>query len=87
MKKKLMIAVSAVLAASAGIFAYLNSESKADDLFSANVEALADEEIGGNYKICYSESVVKVGYTYYDCGPCTKVYDEKGRGRYSKCFK
>lgn len=61
--------------------------SKADDLFSANVEALADEEIGGNYKICYSESVVKVGYTYYDCGPCTKVYDEKGRGRYSKCFK
>ena len=44
MKKKFLIAASAVLAASAGVFAYLNSESKADDLFSANVEALADNE-------------------------------------------
>ena len=46
MKKKLLIVVSAVLAASAGIFAYLNSESKADDLFSANVEALTQWEDG-----------------------------------------
>ena len=43
-KKFFFIAVSAIVAVSAGIFAYLNSESKSDDMFSANVEALADNE-------------------------------------------
>ena len=36
--------MSAAVAVSAGIFAYLNSESRSDDMFSANVEALADNE-------------------------------------------
>ena len=43
-KKFFFIAVSAIVAVSAGIFAYLNSESKSDDMFSANVEALAEFE-------------------------------------------
>jgi len=54
--------------------------------FGFSFEAKTDVG-GGNYHICYSESRVKVGYTYYDCGNCpTKVYDEKGRGSVSKCF-
>ena len=43
-KKFFFIAVSAIVAVSAGIFVYLNSESRSDDMFSANVEALADNE-------------------------------------------
>ena len=43
-KKFFFIAVSAIVAVSAGIFAYLNSESKANEFFEANVEALADNE-------------------------------------------
>lgn len=46
MKKRFLIAASAIVAVSAGVFAYLNSESKADDLFSANVEALTQWEDG-----------------------------------------
>lgn len=42
MKKCLLIAVSAIVAVSAGVLAY--NGSKTDDLFSANVEALADNE-------------------------------------------
>lgn len=54
-----------------------------------NIEALASGEKtpSSQYNICYSESKVKVGYTYYNCGDCpTKVYDEQGKGRYTKCF-
>lgn len=40
-----------------------------------------------HYIICYSESKVVTGYTYYDCNSCKKVYDEKGKGGKSKCFK
>jgi hypothetical protein len=35
--------------------------------------------------VCYWESKVRTGYTYYDCGSCKKVYDEEGRGKASKC--
>lgn len=52
-----------------------------------NIEALAEEETGSNYVICYSESRVRKGYTYYDYGTCKKIYDERGKGAYSKCFK
>lgn len=55
-------------------------------MLNENVEALTAGESGGNYNICYSESKVVKGYTYYDCGNCQKVYDEKGKGNYSKCF-
>lgn len=76
----------ALLAAAVSASVYVNNgRNPMDDLFSANVEALARNE-GGNYKICYYESVVRVGYTYYDCGTCEKIYDEKGRGSISKCF-
>ena len=40
MRKKFLIAVSAIVAVSAGIFAYLNSGSKANEFFEANVEEL-----------------------------------------------
>ena len=43
-KNFFFIAVSAIVAVSAGIFAYLNSESKANEFFEANVEALAEFE-------------------------------------------
>ena len=56
-KKFFFIAVSAIVAVSAGIFAYLNSESKSDDMFSANVEALADNE-GGETVKCYCKTRV-----------------------------
>ena len=88
MKKKIILfaAGAVLLAASAITFASVNkSNDPMDDLFKANVEALARNE-SGNYRICYSESVVRKGYTYYDCGTCTKIYDEKGRGQYSKCW-
>ena len=88
MKKKIILfaAGAVLLAASAITFASVNkSNDPMDDLFKANVEALARNE-SANYRICYSESVVKVGYTYYDCGTCAKVYDEKGKGQYSKCW-
>ncbi len=45
------------------------------------------EEGAAKYNICYYESVVVKGRTYYDCGDCCdKVYDEKGKGHASKCF-
>ena len=40
MKKLIVVAVSAIVAVSAGIFAYLNSESKANEFFEANGEEL-----------------------------------------------
>ena len=91
MKKKIISSVFALaLLATAGwgVNKSMNSDANLSDLALANVEALAGDESGGsNYNICYSESRVKVGYTYYDCGDCpNKVYDEKGRGTYSKCF-
>lgn len=58
-----------------------------DSIFQANVEALANDESSAGYVICYHESTVKVGKTYYDCGTCEKVYDETGTGKYTKCFK
>ena len=52
-----------------------------------NVEALAgNDQSGSNYPVCYHKSKVKTGYTYYDCGSCEKVYDEKAKGAESKCF-
>ncbi len=57
-------------------------------LLMQNVAALSSGgDAPGNYNICYSESKVAKGHTYYDCGSCDKIYDEKGKGTYSKCFK
>ena len=62
------------------------------DLLNANIEALAQDETdqgesGNQGIVCQSKSKVKPGCTYYDCGPCIKVYNEEGRGNYSKCFR
>ncbi len=46
-----------------------------------------EKEEEKKYNICYSESEVVKGRTYYDCGDCcNKIYDEKGKGHASKCF-
>lgn len=85
---KLGVCLSVVVLATIGV-KMANSEQISSIRFVfSNMEALADDDEGGkNYRICYHESVVKTGYTYYDCGTCSKVYDEKGKGSYSKCFK
>lgn len=49
MKKFLLIAASVIVAVSAGVLAYLNSESRAEDFFSANVEALSDPELDNTH--------------------------------------
>ncbi len=90
MKKRILgaVAVGAIVAMAA-----FNMNVSADNndfsaLTLSNVEALASGESGSgsNYNICYSSSKVRTGYTYYDCGSCTKVYDEQGKGSQSKCF-
>jgi len=82
-----MAAVSISVVALANAHFANKSESSLSALNMANVEALADGESGGgNYNLCRSESKVRAGYTYYDCGSCAKVYDEQGKGATSKCF-
>ncbi|MBR1573496.1 MAG: hypothetical protein IJ652_01450 [Bacteroidales bacterium] len=88
MKKIITATIALGLLVAASLFVgtqYVKSEE--NSLFNANVEALASAESGSNYVICYSQSKVSIGHTYYDCGTCTKVYDEKGYGHYTKCFK
>lgn len=64
-----------------------SSLSKNSKLIMDNVEALSSGDVSSsNYRLCYSESKIAKGYTYYDCGKCEKVYDEKGKGTYTKCF-
>lgn len=60
------------------------NQSYASELVKMNIEAITNEETP-NGTICYYESEVRVGYTYYDCQTCMKVYDEKGRKHASKC--
>lgn len=62
------------------------TSTQANMYLAKNIEALARGEGSGGFVVCYSESVVRTGYTYYDCGTCTKIYNEKGRGNQSKCF-
>ena len=50
----------------------------------ANIEALARGE-SGNTVDCFSQSDYKYGSTYYDCGPCTKIYDAEGKGNMRTC--
>ncbi|CEN42684.1 hypothetical protein CCAND95_130051 [Capnocytophaga canis] len=88
---KSLLVIGIVATDGYGINQSINKDTtELNELTLANLEALADGENGGagtRYKICYNESVVKVGFTYYDCSNCKiKVYDEKGRGRVSKCF-
>lgn len=86
--KKITITIGiASLAIIASLVVNLNISRQTTTLVMKNVEALARGEGGGiNHVTCYSESVVKVGATYYDCGNCQKVYNEKGKGSQSKCF-
>ena len=44
-KKFFFIAVSAIVAVSAGIFAYLNSESKSDDMFSWRTRRVVEKSV------------------------------------------
>ena len=90
MKKNIIKLAIAGAIAIVGTVGYNFSVNQNDANFQFamdNIEALAEEETGSNYVICYSESRVRKGYTYYDCGTCKKIYDERGKGAYSKCFK
>lgn len=88
MKKTFLILLTVAVCVVATAVVFI-PKSDAEKLMEANVKALAEGIHTGSssYNICYYESRVKVGYTYYDCMNCkVKVYDEQGRGRYSKCF-
>lgn len=70
----------------AGAKTYEHSqENISKGLLLQNVEALSESENSGKYSICYYESVVRKARTYYDCVSCEKIYDEMGKGTYSKC--
>lgn len=94
MKKIFIFGATAAALVCAVVLGIKSHCANNDTLFYANLEALTNPEDdggsveygNGNYNICYSESRVRSGYTYYDCGSCTKIYDEQGRGIYSKCF-
>ena len=62
------------------------SDYRNDNILLQNVEALAQSENGAIQWSCFSESKVKMGYTYYPCSDCyNKIYDEKGIGEKGKC--
>lgn len=92
--KKVKVLAASVLFCAMGHIGYTAYEkmtvSEAEKFMEVNVEALTRGESGAggtNYNICYSESVVRIGASYYDCGNCLKkIYDEKGKGSYTKCF-
>ncbi|SUE34589.1 Uncharacterised protein [Rikenella microfusus] len=95
--KIMLSAGGALLIGTGAMTSYIKAQqpkTAQEELTLANLEAMAlmnsalDVDGGGqSYVICYSESRVKKGYTYYDCGKCPeKIYDEQGKGRYSKCF-
>lgn len=90
MKKKIfkvVLLASLTVCTTIGITSANRDKESIMNIVFANIEALASSSEGGdNYKLCYSTSRVKKGYTYYDCGSCQKVYDEKGTGTVSKCF-
>lgn len=90
MKKKIVGAFILAIACMGIVWGqfFYEKNSVENNLMLANVEALASGDVDSdNYIICYSESKVVTGYTYYDCNSCKKVYDEKGKGGKSKCFK
>ena len=92
MKKKVFLMLPCIAALAIAIVVgkktYELHAYETNSLLMQNVEALSSSgDAPGNYNICYSESRVAKGHTYYDCGSCDKVYDEKGKGTYSKCFK
>jgi len=90
MKKKIMMLLCIAAVAIATFVGKKTFESHAyetSSLIMQNVAALSSGESSQRYNLCYSESKVVKGRTYYDCGDCpTKVYDEKGVGTVTKCF-
>lgn len=89
MKKKLiyfLMSCSLILGLVINFQLFKESKTNAVSLNSIALMARASAEDGG-YNICYYESKVRTGETYYDCGTCEKVYDEEGINRYTKCFE
>ena len=70
MKKKFVLIAGAVLPASSmSTLVYLKNENKADDLFWANVEALARSESSGLGRMC-SQSGNSGNYYMVLCSNC-----------------
>ena len=71
MKKKIIFAATAVfMAAAVSVFTYISSERDAmDNLFNANVEALANSEIGGSASMC-SQTRKPGHHRMYSCSNC-----------------
>lgn len=91
MKKKVFKMLPCIAAVGIAVFIgkkyYDSHVSEANGLLMQNVAALSSGEAAQRYNLCYFESKVVKGRTYYDCVNCqTKVYDEKGVGTVSKCF-
>jgi len=99
MKNKIMfgLVVAAIASVAALNVLFASGPKNALPAFgSVHPEALAmsdddddgkDDKGGCDYTICYWESKVRTGYTYYACGDClTKVYDEQGKGKKTKCY-
>lgn len=72
------------VAAAVSVFVYVKNENNSmNELFNANVEALANNEGGG--KKCYRELISDLSEQVVYCGTCEDV---PGRGRdKSVCYK
>ena len=91
MKKKGFLMLSCIAAVAIATFVgkktFESHAYETSSLMMQNVAALSsNDNASQRYHLCYYESKVSKGRTYYDCGPCEKVYDEKGVGTVSKCF-
>lgn len=88
MRKKVIIIAAIAICTFLGYFQVQKVQSKASltDIELMNIEALAyGSETTGNTVDCYSESAHKRGATYYDCGDCSKQFNQKGVGSQRTC--
>ena len=86
MKKMIFAASAVIMAAAVSAFAYISSERDAmDNLFNANVEALANSEIGGSGVMC---SQTGNDGTYYMklCSNCNGGKDYYAMDAVAFCF-
>lgn len=86
MKRSLVLAAGAVLVAAAvSAFVYVNNgRNSMDDLFNANVEALARNESGGSSVMC-SQTRNSGNYYMKDCSNCGGSFNYYAMDRVAFC--